>query len=134
MSLNYNGDVFKCGVSHFEPCDRVGRIDPGGRLVRDEKAWGRFVSTDLFEPVCEECVYLPLCMGGCRAARLKAGETGSFCTLIPTNTAYVLQQVAYGGFGAVASQACAEAEKSLQSALTDSLDDSEIQRKEVILG
>jgi uncharacterized protein len=108
--LNYNGDVFKCGVSHFESCDRVGRIDSEGRLLRDDKAWGQFVSTNLFEAVCEECVYLPLCMGGCRAARLKAGETGSFCALIPTNTAYVLQQIAYGNFGVVASQARAEAE------------------------
>lgn len=103
--VNYNGDVFKCGVSRFESSDRVGRIDSGGRLLRDEAAWGRFVNSDPFEPVCEQCVYLPLCMGGCRAARLQAADTGSFCSLVPTNTAYVLQQVAYGGFGELASEA-----------------------------
>jgi uncharacterized protein len=106
--LNYNRDVFKCGVSHFESGDRVGRIESDGRLVRDDKAWGQFVSANLFEAVCEACVYLPLCMGGCRAARMKAQNTGSFCALIPTNTTYILQQIAYGRFGAVASQFCAE--------------------------
>lgn len=110
--INYNGDVFKCGVSRFDTSERVGFIDRDGTLVKDERAWGEYVSPDLFATVCEKCVHLPLCMGGCRAARLRAGNTGSFCALVPTNTAYVLQQIAYGGLPVIASQACADHEQA----------------------
>jgi len=94
--LNFNGDVFKCGVSKFASTDRVGYLDVAGEVVRDALAWSCYVNGEWFEPTCEACVHLPLCMGGCRAARLRAKTTGTFCTLVPTNTQHLVQQVARG--------------------------------------
>ncbi|MBP0001786.1 MAG: SPASM domain-containing protein [Cyanobacteria bacterium SID2] len=96
--INYNGDVHKCSVSNFEPEARVGYIRDDGALVK-EKNWNQWFSTDLFEEKCYSCVYLPLCMGGCRKMRSQLQNTGSYCTLVPTNSSYVLKQVALQGFG-----------------------------------
>ena len=79
--------------------DRVGYIAVDGTLVKAAEQWHQYVSSDLFEEKCCACQYLPLCMGGCRSARLKNQDTGSFCTLVPTNTTALLSQTARGGFG-----------------------------------
>jgi len=99
LVINYNGDVYKCGVATFRPEDRVGYIVGDGTLVKVEERWNQYVSSKLFEEQCYMCKYLPLCMGGCRSARLKNEGTGSFCSLIPTNTTTLLRQVVRGRFG-----------------------------------
>ena len=96
--INYNADVYKCSVSEFISQDRVGHINGGGELVRDQKAWDRWFDMELFEKKCEQCVYLPICMGGCRSNRIKNTETGDCCSLVPTNTSLALKAVAFGGF------------------------------------
>lgn len=95
--INYNGDVYKCSVSKFEPSERVGYITPNGIFVKDDEQFDKYVNSKLFEKSCYSCPYLPLCMGGCRSAQLKNQNTGSYCSLVPTNASYLLKQVALGG-------------------------------------
>jgi uncharacterized protein len=98
--INYNADVYKCSVSTFTPEERLGYIDSNGTLQKVGELWDTWVSeNDLFAEVCTSCVYLPLCMGGCRKMRLQHNDTGSYCSLVPTNASYTLKQIALAGFG-----------------------------------
>lgn len=96
--INYTGDVYKCSVSNFNSEERVGYISKDGVFIKKEDQWKRWVSSDLFEENCYVCIYLPLCMGGCRKTRLQQEGTGSYCSLVPTNTSYILKQIAFGQF------------------------------------
>ncbi len=96
--INFNGDVFKCSVSKFNSENRVGYIADDGSFVRHDAQWETYVNSRLFEESCCACVYLPLCMGGCRTTRLKRGTTGSQCSLVPTNASFLLKEIALGGF------------------------------------
>jgi uncharacterized protein len=99
--LNYKGEVFKCSVSDFDSEKRIGYIDSNGVFIRDIQKWDSWFCMDPFEEKCKECVFLPLCMGGCRKERLESRSTGSYCHLIPANTSHVLQSIAYGSFNSI---------------------------------
>jgi len=99
--INYTGDVYKCSVSRFEPEKRVGTLTSTGKLIHEQQNWDAWKDMDLFETQCNSCVFLPLCMGGCRKTRLEKHGTGSFCALVPTNTSYLLKQVAFGNLDQV---------------------------------
>jgi uncharacterized protein len=98
LVIDHKGNVYKCSVVDFDPRERVGYIGENGELVKEADEWDKWVGEDMFERECLSCVYLPLCMGGCRKMRLKRKGTGSYCTLVPTNTSYILKQVCLGGF------------------------------------
>ena len=98
--LNYNGDVFKCSVCKFDPSERVGFIRSDGTLVR-ENAWNQWVEELPFSVKCNTCKYLPLCMGGCRKARLHNADGGTICALVPTNATEVLKRIAWGDLGSM---------------------------------
>lgn len=95
--INYNGDVFKCSVDRFLRNDRVGYISEQGEFIKENDNYSKWVSKDLFDKKCYECKYLPLCMGGCRKMRIQNNNTGSVCDLVPTNTSYILKQIAFNG-------------------------------------
>lgn len=95
--INYNGDVHKCSVSNFDTESRVGYINNEGILVKEDN-WDKWLNYPLFDEKCYSCVYLPLCMGGCHKMRLQNQNTGSYCSLVPTNSSYLLKQIAFGGF------------------------------------
>lgn len=99
--LNHTGEVFKCSVSEFSSENRVGYIDPAGKLIIDKNQWEAWFGIDPFEKTCETCLFLPLCMGGCRKDRLANKKTGSYCHLIPTNTSHALKSIAFGDFSSV---------------------------------
>lgn len=107
--VNYNGDVYKCSVSKFAPEDRVGFISPDGVFVKDELQWQKWSGIETFDELCRACIYLPLCMGGCRKTRLAHRGTGSFCALIPTNASQILKNIAFDGLDAVLHQARTDA-------------------------
>lgn len=96
--INYTGDVYKCSVGQFNVEERVGCISKDGVFIKKDDQWNRWLNSDLFEENCYACIYLPLCMGGCRKTRLQQKGTGSYCSLIPTNTSYILKQIAFGQF------------------------------------
>lgn len=95
--INYNGDVFKCSVCDFDNNQRVGYIDLGGEFIKIKDKLSKWLSSELFEQKCLKCVYLPLCMGGCKKSRIENKDTGSNCFLVPTNTSYLLKQIAING-------------------------------------
>lgn len=118
--IDYKGDVFKCSVTDFSTDKRVGAIDVEGNFVREERNTDEWYGVSLFEPKCERCVFLPLCMGGCRKDRIENGATGSYCSLVPTNTSHALKSIAFGSFSEVlkkevqVSRACANRSQSCQ--------------------
>ena len=90
-----DGSIFKCAAGSFDRGDRVGWLTADGHLNYDG-AWDDWMRHgDTFPTRCESCVYLPLCMGGCRKAQ--RDEPGSVCTLVPSNAAYVLKQIGLTG-------------------------------------
>lgn len=95
--INYNGDVFKCSVGEFQSHDRVGFIDESGVFIKEFDNYSKWVSQKLFSDKCYACKYLPLCMGGCRKRKINYDDTGSVCDLVPTNTSYLLKQIAFEG-------------------------------------
>ncbi len=99
--INYNADVFKCSVTDFDPGKRVGYINNNGEFVKDQKKWDFWFGMELFEDKCKSCVFLPLCMGGCRKDRIENRATGNYCNLVPTNTSHALKSIAFGSFNEI---------------------------------
>lgn len=98
VDINYNGDIFKCSVNDFDRSERIGYLKTDGTFVKDCEKYDKWMNIPLFDTQCKTCKYVPLCMGGCRKARITKKTTGSFCSLVPTNASYVLKQIAYNGF------------------------------------
>ena len=96
MIVNPRGEIFKCGVGKFEHASRMGDLLPDGtiRWIEDKmKAWN---DIDGFsDQQCRACRFLPLCMGGCRANRLK-GRTDVECRQ-PFELIYEMLKQRYGG-------------------------------------
>jgi uncharacterized protein len=99
--VDFKGDVFKCSVTEFASSNRVGTINATGDFVRDESKWADWFGLPPIDQKCQECTFLPLCMGGCRKDRIQSGATGSYCSLVPTNTSHALKSIAFGCFGEV---------------------------------
>jgi radical SAM protein with 4Fe4S-binding SPASM domain len=102
-----DGNVYKCSVCDFTRGERFGFLHESGTITREADKWNDWFHIPLFETQCESCVYLPLCMGGCRKARVEGKQTGSFCRLVPTNASYTLKNVAFGNFEGHLSECCA---------------------------
>ena len=99
--FDYKSDVFKCtGHSSFTPEERFGYLNSNGKLILNEKC-DKWFEMDLFDKKCYSCKFLPICMGGCRKMRQQYGDTGSFCTLVPTNASFALKSVAFKNFDAI---------------------------------
>lgn len=99
--INYNGEVFKCSVTDFDSDKRVGFINKEGKFIKEQDKWDIWFNMGLFEEKCESCIFLPLCMGGCRKDRLENKATGSYCSLVPTNTSHALKSIAFGNFNEI---------------------------------
>jgi uncharacterized protein len=93
--INFDGNVFKCSVGEFSPNERVGRLLSNGRVEKRDSEWANWTGGVLFSEKCHSCVYLPMCMGGCRKMRMQ--EDPQQCALVATNSSYLLKQVAFGG-------------------------------------
>jgi len=113
--INYNGDLFKCSVCSFRKEERVGYLDPMGKVVVNKKKWNKWFDVKEFEEKCYECKFLPLCMGGCRKARIEKSSTGSTCSLLPANTSYVLKSVALDKFESLLRREYVKNEKVLEA-------------------
>ena len=95
--INYNGDVFKCSVCNFAENERVGYINQHGIFIKEDINYSKWLNGNIFDEKCYQCQYLPLCMGGCKKMRIEQKNTGSNCSLVPTNTSYLLKQIAFNG-------------------------------------
>ena len=79
--FNHDGDVFKCTVGKFTPEERLGVLDPAGRIVWEGSGYIDWMAVPAIDDKCKGCTYLPMCMGGCRKTRLFTGKSGADCTL-----------------------------------------------------
>ena len=80
-TINFNGDVFKCTVSKFDSKYRFGYLTDNGSLALEGHRWDDWMNIDGLEEKCVSCVYMPMCMGGCRKVRGMWGTVGADCTL-----------------------------------------------------
>ena len=84
-----SGDVFKCAAMDFKHENRLGELTDEGIVAWDDKFKNWMDQGESFKPVCDRCVYLPLCMGGCRSSQF--ANDGETCSLIATNASRILQ-------------------------------------------
>jgi uncharacterized protein len=94
--IDFKADVFKCSVGKFGDQERVGHITEDGFLVCDKSRWHSWVSYEGLATECAECVYLPLCMGGCPKIRARRPVGDEGCALIAANSSYLLKRLALG--------------------------------------
>lgn len=74
--IDPEGHLFKCGEV-FSPEEQVGELTNNGDMVIDEKRWLPWVAKDPFaDKFCQNCILLPICMGGCSMKRLWRNERG----------------------------------------------------------
>ncbi len=96
--VNYNGDIYKCTSCSFDPEQRLGYLNRDGKIAWQMEELEKWSGLEMFDARCNTCKFLPICMGGCRKTRVENAGTGSFCSLMPTNTSFLLKTVAYGEF------------------------------------
>lgn len=72
-----NGDVYKCWEHVGEEEHVMGKIDKNGNFTNLTYAFYDWMSTDpLKNDICKNCVYLPVCGGGCGV--LSYNKSGSY--------------------------------------------------------
>lgn len=78
LIINPEAEIFLCGVGKFDSKSKTGDLRANGTIDWKTDALEKWASVDGFDdPDCRRCRYLPLCMGGCRAARVeKRGKNG----------------------------------------------------------
>lgn len=80
LIIGPEAELFKCGVGTFDSTQKTGDLRCDGSIQWNKERLDRWEKIDGFrDPECIKCRYLPLCMGGCRANRLK-GKRNSECT------------------------------------------------------
>ena len=79
VTINYNGDIFKCTARSFDSLNREGYLLDNGDIIWNEKYSKRF-SFDLRtrNKACMECAIFPMCNGGCSQRRVE-NEKVPYC-------------------------------------------------------
>lgn len=79
VTINYNGDIFKCTARSFNSLNREGYLLDNGDIIWNEKYSKRF-SFDLRtrNKACMECAIFPMCNGGCSQHRVE-NEKVPYC-------------------------------------------------------
>ena len=113
--FNYNADIFKCSVGIFAAEDRFGFLTDDGSVIQDGTRLKQWFDMESIAEQCQTCPVLPLCMGGCRKARMESGATGTFCKLVPTNASYTLKSIAFGTFESELARLCGPPEMGNRS-------------------
>ena len=94
--IKNDGSVFKCATADFSASNRLAQLGPDGRVESADGRLDRWMAAgDDFPAACQGCVYLPLCMGGCRKVQFESPDKS--CTLVPSNAHYVLKQIGLEG-------------------------------------
>lgn len=71
ITINYNGDLFKCTAREFDTAKREGRLLPDGRLELNERYRER-MDVKYANTACRQCEILPLCNGRCSQGKLES--------------------------------------------------------------
>lgn len=79
LAISPSGKLFKCTARDFTDKNSVGNLSGDGKVNFTEAYTAWMSRGDDFPPICKQCSYLPLCMGGCRnnykALLTKNGES-----------------------------------------------------------
>ncbi|MGQ8867527.1 radical SAM protein [Myroides sp. TSA_177.3] len=78
VTINYNGDLYKCTARDYLTENREGVLESSGSLVWNEKFYKRTIETRFKNKPCLECNILPICNGGCSQHRLE-NENNDYC-------------------------------------------------------
>lgn len=74
--INFDGQVYKCTARSFNEANSVGKLQEDGQIVWDEKKLSRLYGhSPLEHSTCEQCEYLPICMGQCPQSYMESGYT-----------------------------------------------------------
>lgn len=74
--INYDGTIYKCTARSFNEANSVGKLQEDGQIVWDEKKLSRLYGhSPLEHSTCEQCEYLPICMGQCPQSYMESGYT-----------------------------------------------------------
>lgn len=71
ITINYNGDLFKCTAREFDSEKREGRLLPEGKLELNERYRER-MDVKYANTACRECEILPLCNGRCSQGKIES--------------------------------------------------------------
>lgn len=72
--INYNGDLFKCTAREFSTNSREGVLTPDGIIEWNERYHHR-MSVKYTNPICRQCLIMPICNGGCAQNKLERNLT-----------------------------------------------------------
>ena len=79
ITINYNGDLFKCTAREFMPESREGILTDKGTLLTNER-YSRRMALKYSNPVCRECNIFPLCGGRCFQHKIESPDMRSCMT------------------------------------------------------
>lgn len=77
VTINYNGDVFKCTAREFDSSSREGLLHTDGSIEFNDRYYKR-MDSKYSNPYCRSCEILPLCNGGCSQGKIES-EQDSLC-------------------------------------------------------
>lgn len=79
VTINYNGDLYKCTARDFTESNREGILMKDGTLAWNEKYHKRML-IKYGNAFCRKCSIYPLCHGGCSQYKMDRGcEEASYC-------------------------------------------------------
>lgn len=70
LVINFNGDLYKCTAREFSPETREGFLTNEGEIVWNERFMNR-MKVKYSNPVCLDCMIMPICNGGCSQNKLE---------------------------------------------------------------
>ncbi|VDH03006.1 radical SAM/SPASM domain-containing protein [Bergeyella zoohelcum] len=76
VTVNYNGDLYKCTARDFLPENRVGFLSEEGELIWENNSLERRMQSKFNNAPCLKCKILPLCNGGCSQHAIEHLEIG----------------------------------------------------------
>ncbi|MBC7555225.1 MAG: SPASM domain-containing protein [Taibaiella sp.] len=79
VTINYNGEVFKCTARDFKDNTGVGFVANGGSVIWNEKHEQR-LNIKFNNAPCKECKIFPICGGGCSQVALESNGS-DYCVL-----------------------------------------------------
>lgn len=65
VTINYNGDIYKCTARDFSKENREGFIDENGNLIWENDSLNTRLDSKFKNAPCLTCKILPICNGGC---------------------------------------------------------------------
>lgn len=71
VTVNYNGDIYKCTARDFTKKNREGYIDSDGNLIWENDNLNKRMQIKFNNKPCLTCRILPLCNGGCSQAAIE---------------------------------------------------------------